>query len=90
MSTVFVSTVTLSRNRFVSYSSANLRVAKLTEHVSLAFISLMTRKLPHPIDNHVFGAEILPTRVKAAQKDKNTLCQEVMGGNLHAHAMNAT
>jgi hypothetical protein len=50
----------------------------------------MTRKLPHPIDNHVFGAEIVPTRVKAVQKDKNTLCQEVMGGNLHAHAMNAT
>ena len=70
--------------------STNLRVANLAERVSLAFINLMTCKLPHPIDNYVFGAEILTTRVKEAQKDKNTPCQEVMGGNLHAHSMDAT
>lgn len=38
-----------------SCSLTNLGDANLTEHVSLAFISLITRKLPHLIGNHVFG-----------------------------------
>jgi predicted Holliday junction resolvase-like endonuclease len=35
-------------------------------------------------------AEILRTRVKQARKDKINRCQEVLGGNLHPHSIDAT